>query len=142
MLSGLTIRQTMCFSTISVLKGVDDHCGYRLPWDPLQWLGEQDTRFHDVHHQSWGIKVCCPSLTQPLSRPPIHSQSHSVISRKDKKNSLTDTAPGTTQSNYSQLYTTFWDHVCGTVIDKSEREIEELYAKGRVMARERAKADG
>ncbi|KAL9007601.1 MAG: hypothetical protein Q9173_007169 [Seirophora scorigena] len=58
MLSGLTIRQTMCFSTISVLKGVDDHCGYRLPWDPLQWLGEQDTRFHDVHHQSWGIKVC------------------------------------------------------------------------------------
>lgn len=59
MLSGLTIRQTMCFSTVSVLKGVDDHCGYRLPWDPLQWLGEQDTRFHDVHHQSWGIKVCC-----------------------------------------------------------------------------------
>ncbi|KAL9025894.1 MAG: hypothetical protein Q9196_005363, partial [Gyalolechia fulgens] len=56
MLSGLTIRQTMCFSTISVMKGVDDHCGYRLPWDPLQWLGEQDTRFHDVHHQSWGIK--------------------------------------------------------------------------------------
>lgn len=57
MLSGLTIRQTICFSTISVLKGVDDHCGYRLPWDPLQWLGEQDTRFHDVHHQAWGIKV-------------------------------------------------------------------------------------
>ncbi|KAI4201644.1 MAG: hypothetical protein LQ350_003123 [Teloschistes chrysophthalmus] len=56
MLSGLTIRQTICFSTISVLKGVDDHCGYRLPWDPLQWLGEQDTRFHDVHHQAWGIK--------------------------------------------------------------------------------------
>ncbi|KAL8958549.1 MAG: hypothetical protein Q9193_004413, partial [Seirophora villosa] len=27
MLSGLTIRQTMWFSTVSVLKGVDDHCG-------------------------------------------------------------------------------------------------------------------
>lgn len=57
MLSGLTIRQTMCFSTISVMKGVDDHCGYRLPWDPLQWGNEQNTAFHDVHHQSWGIKV-------------------------------------------------------------------------------------
>ena len=56
-LSGLTIRQSMCFSTISVMKGVDDHCGYLLPWDPLQWLGEQNTAFHDVHHQSWGIKV-------------------------------------------------------------------------------------
>lgn len=58
MLSGLTIRQTMFFSTISVMKGVDDHCGYRLPWDPLQWGNEQNTAFHDVHHQSWGIKVC------------------------------------------------------------------------------------
>ncbi|KAL8719823.1 MAG: hypothetical protein Q9225_003226 [Loekoesia sp. 1 TL-2023] len=100
MLSGLTIRQTMLFSTISVMKGVDDHCGYKLPWDPLQWLGEQDTRFHDVHHQAWGIK-----------------------------------------SNYSQLYTTFWDHVCGTVCDKSEAEVEQLYEKGRVMAKERAEAE-
>ena len=58
MLSGLTIRQTMCFSTISVMKGVDDHCGYKLPWEPLQWGNEQNTAFHDIHHQSWGIKVC------------------------------------------------------------------------------------
>lgn len=57
MLSGLTIRQTMWFGTISVMKGVDDHCGYRLPWDPLQWGNEQNTQFHDIHHQSWGIKV-------------------------------------------------------------------------------------
>lgn len=55
--SGLSTRQATIFATISVLKEVDDHCGYRLPWDPLQWLGEQDTEFHDVHHQSWGINV-------------------------------------------------------------------------------------
>ncbi|KAI4123420.1 MAG: hypothetical protein LQ338_005273 [Usnochroma carphineum] len=112
MLSGLTIRQTMFFSTISVMKGVDDHCGYRLPWDPLQWLGEQDTRFHDVHHQSWGIKEQTEhtdSLIQPETTP---------------------------QSNYSQLYTTFWDHVCGTVCDKSEEEIARLYAKGKMIAEE------
>ncbi|KAL8797644.1 MAG: hypothetical protein Q9182_007147 [Xanthomendoza sp. 2 TL-2023] len=100
MLSGLTIRQTMFFSTISVMKGVDDHCGYRLPWDPLQWFNEQNTAFHDVHHQSWGIK-----------------------------------------SNYSQLYTTFWDHVCNTVCDKSPAEVDELYEKGRVLARQRAEVE-
>ncbi|CAL8580638.1 Sphingolipid C4-hydroxylase sur2 [Xanthoria parietina] len=101
MLSGLTIRQTMFFSTISVMKGVDDHCGYRLPWDPLQWGNEQNTAFHDVHHQSWGIK-----------------------------------------SNYSQLYTTFWDHFCNTVCRKSEAEIALLYEKGRVLARQRGEVEG
>ncbi|KAL8725015.1 MAG: hypothetical protein Q9181_006573 [Wetmoreana brouardii] len=73
MLSGLTIRQATCFGTISVMKGVDDHCGYRLPWDPLQWFNEQNTAFHDVHHQSWGIKVCQrPSLHLLLSRSPLY----------------------------------------------------------------------
>ena len=47
----------MWFVTLSTMKSLDDHCGYKLPWDPFQWLGEQDTEFHDVHHQSWGIKV-------------------------------------------------------------------------------------
>lgn len=56
-LAGLTTRQATVFATLSVLKGVDDHCGYKLPWDPLQWLGEQNAEFHDVHHQSWGMGV-------------------------------------------------------------------------------------
>ena len=55
--SGLHMREALVFSVISVLKGVDDHCGYRLPWDPIQWLGEQDTSFHDIHHQTWGATV-------------------------------------------------------------------------------------
>ncbi|KAF7858620.1 hypothetical protein EAF04_009220 [Stromatinia cepivora] len=95
--SGLSMREAMVFSTISVLKGVDDHCGYKLPWDPLQWLGEQGTVFHDIHHQTWGA--------------------------------------GT---NYSQVYTTFWDHVLGTVSKMSQEEMEGLYKKGRDGA-ERAK---
>ncbi|KAL8791012.1 MAG: hypothetical protein Q9195_006086 [Heterodermia aff. obscurata] len=53
----LTTRQAMWFVTLSTMKSLDDHCGYQLPWDPFQWLGEQDTEFHDIHHQSWGIKV-------------------------------------------------------------------------------------
>lgn len=100
-LSGLSIRQSMCFGTISVMKGVDDHCGYNLPWDPLQWGNEQNTDFHDVHHQSWGMK-----------------------------------------SNYSQVYTTFWDHVCNTVCSKSSEEIELLYEKGRMLAAEKSGEKG
>lgn len=53
----LTTRQAMWFVTLSTMKSLDDHCGYKLPWDPFQWLGEQDTEFHDIHHQSWGMKV-------------------------------------------------------------------------------------
>lgn len=124
MLSGLTIRQTMCFSTVSVLKGVDDHCGYRLPWDPLQWLGEQDTRFHDVHHQSWGIKVCVFCFL-------FFVFFFLYLDYVEKKGLMRNKKQ---QSNYSQLYTTFWDHVCGTACDKSEVELAALYEKGRVAA--------
>ncbi|KAG0648066.1 putative fatty acid hydroxylase [Hyphodiscus hymeniophilus] len=83
--AGLSTRQATLFGTLSVLKGVDDHCGYKLPWDPLQWLGEQTVEFHDV-------------------------------------------------TNYSQLYLTFWDHVCGTVCRKSEAEKQLLYQRGQIEA--------
>ncbi|KAG9230847.1 fatty acid hydroxylase superfamily-domain-containing protein [Amylocarpus encephaloides] len=97
-LSGLNTRQATMFSTISVLKGVDDHGGYKLPWNPLQWLGEQNTAFHDVHHQSWGQST-----------------------------------------NYSQLYTTFWDHFCGTVSRKNREEIQGLYKKSQDDAENKEK---
>ncbi|TGO57164.1 hypothetical protein BOTNAR_0207g00170 [Botryotinia narcissicola] len=95
--SGLHMREALIFSIVSVLKGVDDHCGYRLPWNPIQWLGEQDTSFHDIHHQTWGATT-----------------------------------------NFSQVYTIFWDHVLGTISRKTPEEIEELYKKGRENA-EKAK---
>lgn len=56
-LAGLNIRQGIWFFTISTLKTVDDHSGYRIPWDPLQWVGENNALYHDIHHQSWGMKV-------------------------------------------------------------------------------------
>lgn len=55
--AGLTTRQGMWFFTGSTIKTVDDHCGYALPWDPLQHLTSNNAGYHDVHHQSWGIKV-------------------------------------------------------------------------------------
>lgn len=113
-LSGLNTRQATIFSTISVLKGVDDHCGYKLPWDPLQWLGEQGTEFHDIHHQSWGANVSWEIAERIVT--------HMFM-----------------QTNYSQLYTTFWDHFFGTVCLKSEKEKDELYRKGTQDAEAKVK---
>ena len=56
-------RQGMYFFTGSTLKTVDDHCGYALPFDPLQHLTSNNAGYHDVHHQSWGIKT---NFSQPF----------------------------------------------------------------------------
>ena len=45
------------------MKTVDDHCGYALPWDPLQHITSNNAAYHDIHHQSWGIKT---NFSQPF----------------------------------------------------------------------------
>ncbi|KAL8770494.1 MAG: hypothetical protein Q9209_003749 [Squamulea sp. 1 TL-2023] len=62
-LAGMSTRQGMWFFTASTFKTVDDHCGYALPWDPLQRLTSNNAGYHDVHHQSWGIKT---NFSQPF----------------------------------------------------------------------------
>ncbi|SLM41344.1 sphinganine hydroxylase [Lasallia pustulata] len=62
--TGMSTRQGMWFFTCSTIKTVDDHCGYALPWDPLQHLTSNNAGYHDVHHQSWGIKT---NFSQPFS---------------------------------------------------------------------------
>lgn len=63
LLTGMTPRQSMWFFTGSTIKTVDDHCGYALPFDPLQHLTGNNAGYHDVHHQSWGIKT---NFSQPF----------------------------------------------------------------------------
>lgn len=63
LVTGMTPRQGMWFFTCSTIKTVDDHCGYALPWDPLQHLTSNNAGYHDVHHQSWGIKT---NFSQPF----------------------------------------------------------------------------
>jgi len=63
LVTGLTPRQAICFFTGSTIKTVDDHSGYALPWDPLQRLTSNNAGYHDVHHQSWGIKT---NFSQPF----------------------------------------------------------------------------
>lgn len=53
----------MWFFTFSTIKTVDDHCGYAFPWDPLQHATSNNAAYHDIHHQSWGIKS---NFSQPF----------------------------------------------------------------------------
>lgn len=62
-IAGMSTRQGMWFFTGSTFKTVDDHCGYALPFDPLQRLTSNNAGYHDVHHQSWGIKT---NFSQPF----------------------------------------------------------------------------
>jgi len=63
LITGMTCRQSMWFFTMSTIKTVDDHCGYAFPWDPLQHVTSNNAGYHDVHHQSWGVKT---NFSQPF----------------------------------------------------------------------------
>lgn len=63
LLTGMSIRQSMWFFTGSTIKTVDDHCGYAFPFDPLQFITSNNASYHDIHHQSWGIKT---NFSQPF----------------------------------------------------------------------------
>lgn len=56
LLTGLNHRETIFLFTFATLKTVDDHCGYRLPFDLFQVMFPNNSLYHDIHHQSWGIK--------------------------------------------------------------------------------------
>lgn len=59
----MTTRQGMWFFTGSTIKTIDDHCGYAFPFDPLQHITSNNASYHDIHHQSWGIKT---NFSQPF----------------------------------------------------------------------------
>ncbi|KAF7796848.1 hypothetical protein EIP86_008032 [Pleurotus ostreatoroseus] len=52
----LSTREAIMLFVFSTLKTVDDHCGYKLPWDPLQLMTSNNADYHDIHHQVIGIK--------------------------------------------------------------------------------------
>jgi len=59
----LTVRQTCLLFAFSSAKTVDDHCGFSLPWDPLQFMYRNNARYHDIHHQHYGLKY---NFSQPF----------------------------------------------------------------------------
>ncbi|KAG6841085.1 hypothetical protein C0991_001993 [Blastosporella zonata] len=63
LLTGMSTRQAMLLFVFSTLKTVDDHCGYSLPFDPLQLMTGNNADYHDIHHQVIGIKS---NFSQPF----------------------------------------------------------------------------
>jgi sphinganine C4-monooxygenase len=59
----MSARQGLFFFSFSSVKTVDDHCGYSLPWDPMQHISSNNAAYHDIHHQNWGIKT---NFSQPF----------------------------------------------------------------------------
>lgn len=49
--AGMNPRQAAFFFTVSTMKTVDDHCGYRLALDPFQFFFANTADYHDIHHQ-------------------------------------------------------------------------------------------
>ncbi|KAI0759596.1 sphingosine hydroxylase [Trametes elegans] len=59
----LSTREAMFLFMVSTLKTVDDHCGYSLPWDPLQLFSPNNADYHEIHHQAIGFKS---NFSQPF----------------------------------------------------------------------------
>ncbi|VEU22959.1 DEKNAAC104008 [Brettanomyces naardenensis] len=59
----LSQRECIVLYTFSTLKTVDDHCGYSLPFDIFQRLFPNNSIYHDIHHQHFGIKY---NFSQPF----------------------------------------------------------------------------
>jgi sphinganine C4-monooxygenase len=63
LITGMTVRQSLFYFTGSTIKTVLDHSGYEFPWDPLHFIFPNNAAYHDIHHQSWGIKT---NFSQPF----------------------------------------------------------------------------
>ncbi|KAF5383582.1 hypothetical protein D9615_003703 [Tricholomella constricta] len=63
LLTGMSTRQATLLFIFSTFKTVDDHCGYSLPFDPLQLITGNNADYHDIHHQTIGIKS---NFSQPF----------------------------------------------------------------------------
>ena len=72
-IAGLSTREAMLLFAVSTLKTVDDHCGYKLPWDPLQLASPNNADYHDIHHQVRGCIAVEPSRLWAGSTTAIHS---------------------------------------------------------------------
>jgi sphinganine C4-monooxygenase len=98
-LTRMNIRQAMFLFTFSSLKTVDDHCGYNLPWDPLQLMSKNNADYHDIHHQVRSQS----SLSYDLI-------ANVALQRSGMK------------SNFAQPFFVHWDTILGTRMTRDELE--------------------
>ncbi|PSK35802.1 hypothetical protein C7M61_004284 [Candidozyma pseudohaemuli] len=85
----LSPRESLFVYVFATMKTVDDHCGYRLPWDPFQFLFPNNAIYHDIHHQNWGFRN---NFSQPFFTiwdRISNTQYQFVQEYKDKQNKIT-----------------------------------------------------
>lgn len=63
LISGMTARTAVFFFCFAVIKTVDDHCGLWLPGNIFHLLFQNNTAYHDIHHQLQGTKF---NYSQPF----------------------------------------------------------------------------
>eukprot|EP01018_Ginkgo_biloba_P031122 Gb_30408 [translate_table: standard] len=61
--SGMTPRTAIFFFSFATIKTVDDHCGLWLPGNPFHIIFQNNTAYHDIHHQLYGTKY---NFSQPF----------------------------------------------------------------------------
>ncbi|KAJ0986223.1 hypothetical protein J5N97_004579 [Dioscorea zingiberensis] len=62
-ISGMSPRTSVFFFSFATIKGIDDHCGLVMPWNPFHLLFSNNTAYHDIHHQLSGSKC---NFSQPF----------------------------------------------------------------------------
>ncbi|CAJ1976866.1 unnamed protein product [Sphenostylis stenocarpa] len=63
LISGMTARTAVMFFCFTMVKAVDDHCGLRLPGNIFHLFFQNNTAYHDIHHQLQGLKY---NYSQPF----------------------------------------------------------------------------
>ncbi|GLU16449.1 hypothetical protein SLE2022_328820 [Rubroshorea leprosula] len=63
LVSGMTARTAVIFFCFAVIKTVDDHCGLWLPGNIFHIFFQNNTAYHDIHHQLQGTKY---NYSQPF----------------------------------------------------------------------------
>ncbi|KAL2609032.1 hypothetical protein R1flu_027605 [Riccia fluitans] len=63
LVSGMSPRTSIFFFSFATIKTVDDHCGLWLPGNPFHLLFQNNTAYHDIHHQLHGTKY---NFSQPF----------------------------------------------------------------------------
>ncbi|GLT29836.1 hypothetical protein SLA2020_046780 [Shorea laevis] len=63
LVSGMTARTAVIFFCFAMIKTVDDHCGLWLPGNIFHIFFQNNTAYHDIHHQLQGTKY---NYSQPF----------------------------------------------------------------------------
>ncbi|CAI9116424.1 OLC1v1017565C2 [Oldenlandia corymbosa var. corymbosa] len=63
LVSGMTARTAVYFFCFAVVKTVDDHCGLWLPGNIFHMFFQNNSAYHDIHHQLQGLKF---NYSQPF----------------------------------------------------------------------------